>query len=285
MAARPGASRFPDEAHPWLFLGLTVGATWLVQWIAVSLQGSLSPAPLLALTYAGALTPLVVAVGLLYARHSAALRRDFWLRLRDVRRIGAAWWAVALLLQPCLSLLAALTDRLLGGIGIALEAAATVAERPWMLLPLVVWWLLFGPLVEEPGWRGYALDGLQARRSALGASLVVGVAWVLWHLPLFFVEGTWQAEHVGMGTVRFWSYTANLLLAAIVTAWLYNNTRRSILAAIVFHFSTNAFGELFALSPRAELFGTAATFVAVLLILSAWGPATLVRNANAPPRT
>lgn len=69
-----------------------------------------------------------------------------------------------------------------------------------------VFWLFFGPAPEELGWRGYALDGLQARMNALFASLILGVVWSLWHLPLFFIKGTWQAEQVGLGTQRFWLF-------------------------------------------------------------------------------
>ncbi len=56
-------------------------------------------------------------------------------------------------------------------------------------LPLIALQVaLIGPLSEELGWRGYALDALQARWSAAASSLVVGLAWSLWHLPLFFIQ-------------------------------------------------------------------------------------------------
>ena len=158
-----------------------------------------------------------------------------------------------MLFIPLKSGLAALIDMLLGGWGIAPEALTGFLANPLTILPTLLVWLIFGPLPEEPGWRGYALDGLQARRSAWFASLAVGLTWALWHLPLFFIEGTWQAETIGLGTQRFYLYMFSILMQSLLYTWIVNNTQRGILAAILFHFSTNAFGELFRLSPRAEL--------------------------------
>ena len=54
--------------------------------------------------------------------------------------------------------------------------------------------LIIGPLSEEIGWRGYALERLQTRWNALTSSLIVGLVWALWHLPLFMMVGTSQHE-------------------------------------------------------------------------------------------
>lgn len=103
-----------------------------------------------------------------------------------------------MLFYPVNTLLAALVDIIQGGWGIAPEGISQL-----LILPMLIFWLFFGPVPEEPGWRGYALDGLQSRHSALVSSLIVGIVWLAWHLPLFFIEGTWQAEHLGVGTLFF----------------------------------------------------------------------------------
>ncbi len=162
-----------------------------------------------------------------------------------------------------------------GGAGIAPEIITQFIQQPLLIVPMVIWWLIFGPLIEEPGWRGYGLDGLQTRYSALLSSLIIGAVWALWHLPLFLLEDTWQAQNIGLGTLSFWLYLANILLGAIVVTWIYNNTNRSILAAILFHFSGNAFGELFALSQQAEVYNTLLFAMTTLLIIAIGGARTL----------
>jgi len=72
--------------------------------------------------------------------------------------------------------------------------------------------------VEEPGWREYAQEGLQRRMSVLAASLVVGVFWALWHVPLFFIPGTYQAG-LGVGTSGFWAFHLAIVVGCPPRLW------------------------------------------------------------------
>lgn len=94
-----------------------------------------------------------------------------------------------------------------------------------------------GPLGEEPGWRGFALPHLQRRLSPLLASVVVGIGWAAWHLPLQ-LRGAYEAS-MGSGSwgvvTRFLSQVA----VAVVFTWVFNRSRGSLVAVVVLHTSLN----------------------------------------------
>jgi membrane protease YdiL (CAAX protease family) len=109
---------------------------------------------------------------------------------------------------------------------------------PAMIVPigLLIW--LLGALPEEYGWRGYALGRLQMKFTPLGASLVLGVIWSLWHLPLRFIPGTTQY------VIPFWEFAVQTIVLSILYTWLYNHTDGSVLIAGIFHTMGNITGAL-----------------------------------------
>ena len=112
-----------------------------------------------------------------------------------------------------------------------------------MLVTLVPVFLLFGPLGEEFGWRGYALPRLQARFGALAASLLVGVAWAAWHTPLFFDPTSSYAQLPPM------VFVARMVGLAVLFTWLVNRTGRSLLFPLLAHTVINASGQIWAAVP------------------------------------
>lgn len=69
-----------------------------------------------------------------------------------------------------------------------------------------------------------------------------------------------------------------IVMEAVLYTWNYNDTDRSTLAAVLFHFTGNAVGELFALSPRAECFNFLFALAAVVLVIGFYGTRTLTRG-------
>ncbi len=164
-------------------------------------------------------------------------------------RVGIPWYLLVLLGVPALLLIAIL---LLPG---ALSAFRLPALSFWpTYLIEYLLFVLFETLGEEPGWRGFALPRLQQRSGPLLGTLLLGVLWGLWHLPLFFIPGTTQyAMAPGTGFVGHLISSVPFVILfiglAVIITWVFNNTRGSLLLAILFHASFNCAFTLLTLFP------------------------------------
>jgi membrane protease YdiL (CAAX protease family) len=261
-------------SSPWLFFALTYGWSWLL-WVPAALSG-LSADELAAqvLIVLGGVSPMLLAVALTYITQERQGRRAYWQRAIQFGRIKLRWYAVIFLTVPLLTVLAALLDVLLGGSGGRPEAMTRFLSQPLAILPFAIFMLFFGPVPEELGWRGYALDRLQMKWNALRSSVILGAVWALWHLPLFFVDGTYQ-NGLGVGTLSFWIFMLEIIPKSILITWIFNNTRRSTLSAVLLHFMDNFTGELFELTARAELYQFMLWIAASIVVTAVWGPKTL----------
>jgi membrane protease YdiL (CAAX protease family) len=256
---------------------LAYGVSW-AGWGSLALLGwEPFGSPGILLFAVGGVGPAVAGVGLTL-RAPPSYRREYWRRLTDPSRIGPWWLAVALFLPATVTLFASALLSLLGNAR-GLEFSSTLAD-PLALLPFLAFAFVFGPLPEELGWRGYVLDGLLRERGALAASLLLGVGWWLWHLPLFVVDGTYQAG-LGVGTPAFWLFGYFIVLYSVLYTWIHANTGRSTLAAVLFHFAINATGELLPSTLAADLVAAVVLLVVVVGVVGYWGPERLARTPRA----
>ena len=267
-------------SSPWVYFAVTFGWTWFFWGLAIVLGLSSETGGGVILQLLGVIGPMVTGIAFTYLTRGREGRRDYWTRIIDPRRIGIAWFLVAILIAPALSLLGALLDILLGGTGATWgEAALQVSSDPLAIIPSVLFASLI-PFIEELGWRGYVLDRMQSKWNALVSSLILGALWSLWHLPLFFIEGSYQ-QGLGVGTLEFWMFFLGIVPLTATFTWIYNSTRRSTLAVILLHSMVNFSGELIALTERADAFWMGWFLVAAVVITAVWGPKTFTRNKRA----
>ena len=85
-----------------------------------------------------------------------------------------------------------------------------------------------GPVGEELGWRGFVLPKLLKRINPLISSIILGIIWTSWHIPMFYF-------HVPGYDISFISYLLETIYLTILFTWLYNNTKGSLLIIILFH--------------------------------------------------
>jgi membrane protease YdiL (CAAX protease family) len=267
----------PALASPWIYFLATYIWSGIFGGLAILMDLSMETAAGLGLVLLAAVGPMVTGIAFTYLTRDKEGRRDYWKRVIGFKRIPTRWYLVIFLFVPILNGLAALLDVLSGGTGAAWgEAALNFLPNPSSILLSVVFATLF-PFIEELGWRGYVLDRLQQKHTALVSSLILGIVWSLWHLPTFFVRGSYQAG-LGIGTPAFWWFFAGIVPLNFAFTWIYNNTDRSTLAVIIFHAMVNFTGELIALTERADTFSIALWFVAAIGIAVVWGAKTFTRG-------
>ena len=99
------------------------------------------------------------------------------------------------------------------------------------IVPIAFLQILFlgGPLNEELGWRGFALPALQAKTNAGIASLIIGVIWGIWHLPLFI------ANIPGYTTMPIAAYLINTCALSIIFTHIYNSGNGQLWLSILLH--------------------------------------------------
>ncbi|MCL4302271.1 MAG: CPBP family intramembrane metalloprotease [Anaerolineae bacterium] len=193
-----------------------------------------------------------------------------WVRCCLRWRVGIGWYAVALLLPFGINATAAMLAVLLGA---PFPSATQLSRWPELFIVFVLYLVAFGPLGEEPGWRGFAMPRLAARHSALVASLVLGLAVAIWHLPLVFV-GKQPAVILGA-----------TFAAQIMYTWLTNHAHGSVLIVMVAHAVQGACGEYFGpmfsgAGATLQIWLLVAVQVAVALILAALTGPELAREPS-----
>lgn len=212
----------------WLFLALALGISWII-WIPL-LLGSYSTPVLIAGAFGPFLAGIIVTQ--VESGRDGLVR---WLKQIFRLRIGLWWWLGAAFVFPfAVGLIQHGLYLGLGG-----EADFSDLEYPWLAYPIaLLLTTLFTGGNEEPGWRGFALPRLLRWYSPLVASLILGLIWVGWHIPLFFTDD-W-----GSNSSFVW-FLFNVPGLSIIMTWLFLAPGRSVIPAMLFHGATNVIGSYF----------------------------------------
>ena len=239
----------------WAFFFLTFAWSWTC-WLLSPAVKPQSPSLATMLMFAGSFGPCMAAV-LVVANAGGRAGLRAWFGRCLQWRIGWGWMALALLLPAALMAAAAAVHVALGGPTRPSSAAGHA------LMTAANFFLVFGgPLGEELGWRGYALPSLQDRCDWRVASLGLGLVWGVWHLPLFFIDGTSQA------LTPLALFLLSVVAMSVVFAWLVNRTAGSVVAATLLHTGINFWPSIIPVLPTGESYRPYALLVGMLVLLA-----------------
>lgn len=227
------------------YLALTFLVTWGFWGVVLVVETS----AMTLLQLIGGFGPLIAAA------ITAWIAGDFrpWAAQLVRWQVPARWWAYAVLVPIGI---VGLVSAVHVGFGGGLDPAR-IPQIGSIVMIFVVTFLQGG--LEEPGWRGMALPLLQQRFNATIASVILGVIWAVWHLPLFVTQGSSQAGS------SFLVFGLSVLPLTLLLTVLYNNTRGSVLLAMLFHTTWNATQGV--VGPAITGAGTVSPNILILVVL------------------
>ena len=257
-----------------VFLLIAYGFSWLF-WVPEALiaqniwLASEGAESILSLNL-GAWGPLIGAIVTTFIYQKGAGVKELLKRGLMVR-LGKWWWSVLLTFPVLIGGSLALSTLF----GSPTPEFAALAQPIQLPIAFVIIFFLGGPLQEEFGWRGYAFEHLRNKFSALTAAVLAGLMWGLWHLPLFFVP---RAEDYYNRPL--WGLLLTTVLAGIILAWFYANTKGSIFDAMLGHTMFNWSNWVFPAlkSDLAYLILFGLYFIAVAYIIWQYGRQSLTKS-------
>ena len=231
------------DRKPWRYFLLTFAYSWVI-WIPSVLDGIGIELPLNMTGYStvvviiGAFAPLLAAITLIVREEGWKGTRVFLRQALDTH-IRPVFLVVALALPVLIHLIAHYL-----ALGVGLDVAKTLfpAEAPAapivLAIPYFILMVVIGGGQEEFGWRGYAQEPLQERIGIIPASLVIGVIWGIWHLPLWFMRGDLHSAY------SFLAFVMMTTSISIIYAWLYNSSGKKLIVVMFFHAMNNTAAPL-----------------------------------------
>jgi len=239
--------------RPVRYFAVTFLATYIL-WFLGAWASFRAPALYMPLMLAGLLAPFLVSSALLFASGDRALTREYLDRLYNPRRFDPRYLPAFLLVMPVAVLASIGLSVMAGGSTHQFALAEGFSFSTGSVPVLLV--LFLAATLEELGWRGYAFDSLESKFGFVRASLLFGVLWSLWHLPLVLVKGSYQYVILQENIWYAINFFVGIIPLGVIISWICMKNGRSVFATIVFHFIVNISQEALAMTQTTKCIET-----------------------------
>lgn len=232
--------------RPVLFFVLTYIFTWAF-WIPAAF---LPENTALALMFFGLITPAVVSTLFVMFSGSDLLKQDLKNKLIGFYKVN---WLNVLLAIVVFAAIVAASILLSLAFGQSIDQFSFTENFSFTGVGIAgaLLTILLASIIEEVGWKGYCEDSIGNYMNWFWESMVFGALWALWHFPLLFIDGTYQA-----GLMVNPLYVVNFFISGIplgfIITWVYLVSDRSILACMIYHLFVNFMQEKIAMTPETK---------------------------------
>ncbi len=253
----------PYKYRPVLFFALAYLFTWIFWVPAIFVNENIGAV----LMFIGLLAPAVVSTVFVLTSKSTLLKKDLKVKLIGLYKVKWVNVLLAILQFGGIVVASILLSLLFGqsldqfsftkdfnftGVGIAgAFASITLAS-----------------IIEEVGWKGYCEDSIGAYMNWFWESMLFGAIWSLWHFPLIFIKGTYQATLM-VNPLFVINFFVSAIPMGFIITWVYLASDRSILACMIYHLVINFLQEKIAMTPETKCVETiVVTIVAAIIVIT-----------------
>ncbi|MBF0381958.1 MAG: CPBP family intramembrane metalloprotease [Magnetococcales bacterium] len=213
--------------------------------------------------FIGLLSPVVVAYWL--TAKNPELKKDLFSRFFNFKSIKPIYILLTLFLMP-ISILSAQAVSLLFGYSVSQFVITGNYTFSSGVFP-VLFLLIVAPIIEELAWHSYATDALRNRFNLFNTSMIFGLFWGIWHIPLSSINHYYQNNLIDTGWIHGVNFLVSIFPFVIIMNWLYYKTQRNIIVPIIFHITAGYFNEIFATHPDSKVIQTAILIVVAVIIV------------------
>jgi membrane protease YdiL (CAAX protease family) len=235
--------------------------TWAF-WIAAVFVSEHLRMPLMLL---GLLVPSVTAIVAIFTSKSKALKQDFRQKMFGAFRVKPPVVLAAILaffaIIAVSILLSTFVGQSLEQFSFAEDFSFSIGGTSALLT------IVLAALLEELGWRGYAEDAIASYCSWWKESVIFGLVWALWHLPLFFIPGTYHYNILQQNPLYMANFFVSIMPLGFIVTWVYVKNNRSIFATMIFHFFVNLLQEKIAMTQTTKCVETLVLFAAAVIVV------------------
>lgn len=219
------------------------------------------------LLFLGLLVPSVTAICTVSASRSAALKQDLKDKLFGLFRVDLKNLVLAVIVFFGIITVSILLSIFFG------QSLAQFSFTPGFSFSIggvpTLFLLILTAFLEELGWRGYAEDSIGVYCTWCTESFIFGTLWSLWHLPLFFITGSYQYNILQKSPWYMVNFFAGIIPLDFLITWVYVKSKRSIFACMVFHFFINFLQEQIAMTQVTKCVETVVMFIAAGIVVVA----------------
>ncbi|WP_026663479.1 type II CAAX prenyl endopeptidase Rce1 family protein [Butyrivibrio proteoclasticus] len=254
-----------------IFVIVTLLLTWLFQFTPIVLQMNVEETSVSSFDFAsiffviGGMLPSLLGgifVAVLYKKENI---KDFFKRclVPDKRSILAIFISLLLICIECF--VTQTISKMNGGEKLGFEGLKLIAGNPLMFFYFLFWGLISGPFSEEFGWRGFLSDMVINKKNVVKGSIIIGLIWGIWHLPLFFYPAQIQYEWAHSNMLLAVCFVLMCVTNSLVYSSIYVISQRKVFPIFFLHMFENIVLTGAMIYPFSDVYKTLVNPVSIVL--------------------